>query len=191
VVRLPADAKLYAEGRPLTLATAERTFVTPVLPAEKEFTYAFRVEYVRDGETISQTKRVPVKVGATATLEFADLTAARDKAPVDVAAKPAPVALPTAAPKPPAAAPVAGGAERARLTVKLPPGATLYVDGKKSDGTEAVRQFSTPPLPPGQEFAYLMKAEVTRDGRPEYQLTKVTFRAGELVTVDFTAPPGK
>jgi uncharacterized protein (TIGR03000 family) len=206
VVRLPADAKLYAEGRPLTLTSGERTFVTPVLPADREFTYSFRAEYVRDGETISQTKKVPVKVGGTATLEFVDLTTARDKAaPADLAAKPAPIpltGLPTAAPKPaaepakPTANPFitpsnANAPERARITVKLPPGATLYVDGKKNEGTDSTRVFATPPLPPGQEFAYLMKAEVVKDGRPEYQLTKVTFRAGELVTVDFTAPPAK
>jgi uncharacterized protein (TIGR03000 family) len=65
------------------------------------------------------------------------------------------------------------------------------VDGKKNERTEPVREFSTPALKPGQEYAYLMKAEVTRDGRPESQLTKVTFRAGEIVTVDFTAAPAK
>ena len=32
VVKLPADAKLYAEGRPLTQTSGERTFVTPPLP---------------------------------------------------------------------------------------------------------------------------------------------------------------
>jgi uncharacterized protein (TIGR03000 family) len=73
------------------------------------------------------------------------------------------------------------------ITVTLPPGATLYVDDRKSPSTSPVRQFATPPLPAGREFAYLMKAEVVRDGRPEYLIQKVTFRAGERITVDFTA----
>ncbi|HVK19363.1 MAG TPA: TIGR03000 domain-containing protein [Fimbriiglobus sp.] len=199
VVKLPTDAKLYAEGRPLTQSSGERTFVTPPLPGGRDYTYSFRAEYVRDGETISQTKRVAVRPGQSATVEFADLTLAKTAKP-----NPLPLTRPTSVKAEPVSKPhnpfVGGPApapatpsptERARITVKLPPGATLYVDGKKNDRTEAVREFSTPVLKPGQEYAYLMKAEVTRDGRPESQLTKVTFRAGEIVTVDFTAAPGR
>jgi uncharacterized protein (TIGR03000 family) len=205
VVKLPADARLYADGRPLNQTAAERTFVTPPLPVGQDYTYTFRAEYVRDGETISQTRRATVRPGHSATVEFTDLAMTRTgtKPTADVTARPDPVPLTAATktaaepvsksnpfaagPLPPAPA----ASERARITVKLPPGATLYVDGRKNDRTEPVREFSTPPLPQGQEFAYLMKAEVVRDGRPEYQLTKVTFRAGEIVTVDFTAPPAK
>jgi uncharacterized protein (TIGR03000 family) len=198
VVKLPADAKLYAEGRPLTQNSGERTFVTPPLPGGRDYTYSFRAEYVRDGETISQTKRVAVRPGHSATVEFTDLTLAKTNAKPD----PLPLARPTSARTEPVSKPhnpfVGGPApttpsaiERARITVKLPPGATLYVDGKKSERTELVREFSTPVLKPGQEYAYLMKAETTRDGRPESQTTKVTFRAGEIVTVDFTAAPAR
>jgi uncharacterized protein (TIGR03000 family) len=197
VVHLPTDAKLYAEGRPLTLTSAERTFVSPPLPGGPEYSYTFRAEYTRNGETITQAKRITVKPGQMARLEFADLTLARagskNKEQSEV------THMPLLKPIPPTLAGgqltsrstsrvVRPGTERARITVKMPAGATLYVDGKRNERTEAVREFSTPPLPPGQEFAYLMKAEVIRDGRPEYQLTKVTFRAGEIVTVDFTAP---
>src|SRR5947207_2106362 len=47
-VRLPADARLFAEGQPLTHAGGEKTFVTPELPPGRDFTYTFRAEYVRD-----------------------------------------------------------------------------------------------------------------------------------------------
>jgi uncharacterized protein (TIGR03000 family) len=77
--------------------------------------------------------------------------------------------------------------ERATITVKLPPGAVLYVDDKKSPSSEPVRQFTTPPIPTGKEFAYNMKAEVMRDGRPEMITQKVSFKAGDQLTVDFTA----
>jgi uncharacterized protein (TIGR03000 family) len=79
------------------------------------------------------------------------------------------------------------GGDRATITVKLPPGATLYVDDRKAPSSEPVRSFSTPPLPAGREFAYLIKAEVIRDGRPETFTQKVPFRAGERVVVDFTS----
>jgi uncharacterized protein (TIGR03000 family) len=190
VVRLPADAKLYAEGRPLTLTSAERSFVTPPLPVGPDYTYEFRAEYVRGGETISQAKRVAVKAGGSAEVEFTDLTLTK------ATATPKPIPLATSTP-PAAPAPAElvgkGGkptpqpaGDRARITVKLPPGATLYVDGKKNDQTTPVREFTTPPLPAGQEFAYLMKMELTRNGHPESVTTKVTFRAGEAVPVDFT-----
>src|SRR5439155_3855645 len=50
VVRLPADARLYADNTALRLTGTERRFVTPELPAGQEYTYRFRVEYDRDGE---------------------------------------------------------------------------------------------------------------------------------------------
>ena len=46
-------------------------------------------------------------------------------------------------------------------------------------------------LPAGREYAYLIKAEVVRDGRPETFTQKVPFRAGERVVVDFTSLGGK
>lgn len=181
IVRLPSDAKLFAEGRQLALTSSERTFVSPPLQTGPEYTYLFRVEYVRDGETIARTKQVAVKAGGTVTVEFLDGVA---KAEPARKAEPAP-AKPTAAPKVPT---IPSVGDRARITVKLPPGATLYVDGKKNDRTDPVREFNTPPLPAGQEFAYLMKAEIVRDGRPETTTTKVWFRAGDIVSVDLTAP---
>ena len=188
-VRLPADAKLFADGRELAQTSGERTFVTPLLPAGPGFTYTFRVEYTRNGETIAQSKRVAVAAGGSSAVEFADLTTARRPIPpadtgtaVTSAAKPAGFDWSVPAAKP-------ASADRARITVKLPPGATLFVDDKPSGKPEAVREFATPPLPPGQEFAYLMKAERMVGGRPETQTQKVTFRAGEILTVDFTAGP--
>jgi uncharacterized protein (TIGR03000 family) len=61
------------------------------------------------------------------------------------------------------------------------------VDGRKSPSNEANRVFSTPPLPAGREFAYMLTAEVVRNGQKETFTQKVPFRAGERVEVDFTA----
>jgi uncharacterized protein (TIGR03000 family) len=67
----------------------------------------------------------------------------------------------------------------------VPAGTTLFVDDRKATVGDGVREFTTPPLPAGQEFGYVMKAERVRNGQPESQIQRVTFRAGELVTVDF------
>lgn len=204
-VRLPADAKLYADGAALRLTGGERKFVTPELPGGMEYTYQLTAEYERNGEVVSVTKKVAVRAGGTAAVEFADLTAARPApriekdapvvkgdpvaaAPVSLPKVPAPPGLfgGTPAPAAPAAPPAPAAGERASITVKLPPGATLYVDDRKNASADAVRRFTTPPLPAGREFGYLLKAEVVRNGQPEALIQKVAFKAGEQVVVDFT-----
>jgi uncharacterized protein (TIGR03000 family) len=210
IVKLPVDARLFADDRVLNLTGAERKFVSPELPIGQEFVYRFKAEYERDGEIVSVTKRVTVQAGATATVEFNDLTAAKaNPAPTakPTAEKPTKPATPTALPTPPKpelppvtpvnptatattpptpSTPDAPSA-RATIVVKLPPGATLYVDDRKSPSAEPVRNLTTPMLPPNREYAYLLKAEVMREGRPETLTQKVPFRAGERVEVDFTA----
>ncbi|HYH68764.1 MAG TPA: TIGR03000 domain-containing protein [Urbifossiella sp.] len=200
VVRLPADARLYADGVPLRLTGGERRFTTPELPAGMEFTYRMTAEYDRNGEVVSVTKRVAVRAGANETVEFADLTAARPAtgAPAPMATNPAtaapavpvsnpgpvaPVVPPVAPPAP--TTPPAGDA-RATITVKLPAGAALYVDNNRNPSTDTTRRFTTPPLPAGREFAYLLRVEVTRNGQPEQLTQKVAFRAGEHTEVDFS-----
>ena len=205
IVRVPADARLFADGRTLNLVGAERKFVTPALPVGQEFVYKFTAEYERGGETVGVTKRVTIRAGATINVEFTDLTASGKKEePSGIAtaggatgAKTAPSAPVTPEPAKvapsapvttpaPAPAPTAPG-DRATITVKLPPGATLYVDDRKSPSADPVRQFATPMLPAGREFAYLLKAEVIRNGQAETLTQKVPFRAGERVVVDFTS----
>jgi len=260
VVRLPADARLFAEGKPLSLTGSERRFVTPELPPGQEFAYRFRVEYDRDGETVSVTRKVPVRAGGLVSVEFVDLlarasagnnsavsssavplsglsssgvsssgvsppavppaesipivpssagsgavsatTAARSVSTATGttggnggnASRPTPVVPPAflagteraERPVQPGQAGQPGQMERATLTVRLPAGAVLYVDDRRCPTSEPVRQFSTPPLPVGREFAYLMRVEVMRDGRKETFTQRVPFRGGERVEVDFT-----
>ena len=173
VVKVPADAVLYAEGRRLSLTGTDRSFTTPPLPAG-DWGYTFRAEYIRDGETISRTKRVGVKPGEAVALEFTEAGLARTT-------KLATPTVPTVVPPP-----LPGGTQPATLTIKLPPGGTLTVDGKQ---VKQSGDFRTPPLAPGREYSYQMQADLMKDGKPVRESTKVSFRAGELVTVDFTALP--
>ncbi|MBN9123000.1 MAG: TIGR03000 domain-containing protein, partial [Planctomycetes bacterium] len=92
-----------------------------------------------------------------------------------------------AAPVRPAVEPPAPAGERATITVKLPADAALFVDDRRSPSKDPVRSFSTPPLPAGREFAYVIRAEVVRNGQPETLTQKVPFKAGERVVVDFTS----
>lgn len=214
IVRLPIDARLFADSKALALVGAERKFVSPELPVGQEFVYRFRAEYERDGETVSVTKRIAVRAGAVLSVEFTDLTAKAAPAEKTVPERPsnantAVAAIPTsnhtpaapattvpsvptapslpAVPAVPQIADPNGPSDRATITVKLPPGATLFVDDRKSPSSEAVRRFNTPPLPAGREYAYLMRAEVVRNGQTETFTQKVPFRAGERIDVDFSS----
>jgi uncharacterized protein (TIGR03000 family) len=202
LVRLPADAKLYADGAALKLTGGERKFVTPELPAGMEYTYRFTAEYERNGEVVAVTRKVAVRAGETVPVEFADLSVTKpvpsdDDSPVkrneNLAA--APVSKSTSssaptAPVQPVASPKAPATGRAVITVKLPAGAALHIDGNRNTSIDPVRQFTSPWLPAGQEFAYLLQAEVMRNGHPEQLTQKVAFRAGEQVTVDFSGLGG-
>jgi len=217
-VRLPADAKLFVEGKPLSVTNGERIFVTPPLPADREAVYAFKVEYTRDGETVAHTRKVRVRAGATTLVDFADLIGASAKAdPVKSLPPVPPLSGGNVTPVPPAKTELnvevpqpfdsrttnkssaakttdevptvkpLPSMDVAKITVKLPKGATLFVNGGKNERTELVREFTTPTLTPGKVYQYTMRAELTRNGLPEYQESKVDFRAGDSLTVDFTS----
>ena len=214
IVRLPEDAKLYAEGRPLTLKSDARRFVTPPLATDRDAVYNLRVEYTREGEVISRTNRVSIRAGDTKTVEFGEQSARiptvhppelfADKPPLGLPALPSipPTTLPKGTPTgsaPQPLPPLGAGtvtvipppqplADRAKITVKLPPGATLFVDRRRNDRSEAVREFTTPALKKGDLYTYTLRAEWKRDGQLESEERKVEFMAGEMHTVDFTLP---
>lgn len=208
LVRVPADARLFVEGKQLSVKDGERTFVTPPLPADREAVYSFKVEYTRDGETLTQTKKVRVRAGGFTSVDFADLIptikgeAVKSLPPIPMPSNepaeatkvpPSPPAFnaqTTTKPADPAAVPTVtppANLDTAKITVKLPAGATLFVNGGKNNRTESVREFTTPALTPGKVYTYTMRAEITRNGLPEYQESKVEFRAGDALTVDFTS----
>jgi uncharacterized protein (TIGR03000 family) len=169
------------------------------------------VEYTRDGDTVAHSRKVKVKANGTTLVDFADLTGTAVKADPVKSLPPVPKlpAVPTDAVKAPPAAPEFDsrttnkpaapkaddvptltpppGLSVAKITVKLPKGATLFVNGGKNERTELVREFTTPTLTPGKAYQYTMRAEVTRNGLPEYQESKVDFKAGDALTVDFTS----
>jgi len=202
VVKLPADAKLYAEGKVLNLSSAERKFTTPPLPGDRDAVYTFRIEYTRDGEQVTQSKKVNVRAGSVAVLEFNDLYSKVTAKPVELFAGSEPklgspvmpVSLPATVPTIPAPTvlpPLGAGSskplptDRAKITVKVPAGSVLFVDGKKNDRSDAVREFTTPALTAGKLYAYVMRIE--RGAEKEER--KIEFMAGEAHTVDFTAWP--
>jgi uncharacterized protein (TIGR03000 family) len=76
----------------------------------------------------------------------------------------------------------------ARLTVRLPADAQLWVDDYQTRKTGTVRVLTTPALQPGQTYHYTLKARWDDNGRPVTQERTVDFQAGGDATVDFTQP---
>jgi uncharacterized protein (TIGR03000 family) len=73
----------------------------------------------------------------------------------------------------------------ARVTVKVPEDARLFVDNVACPLTSTVRSFETPALEQGKSFAYNLRAEVTRNGKTMTESRKVLVEAGKTVEVEF------
>jgi uncharacterized protein (TIGR03000 family) len=63
VVAVPADAKLTIDDYVARSTGTERTFVSPALPAGKDFHYTLKVEYQDQGQARTRTETVAVRAG--------------------------------------------------------------------------------------------------------------------------------
>jgi uncharacterized protein (TIGR03000 family) len=76
----------------------------------------------------------------------------------------------------------------ARIIVKLPADAALWVGGDFTTQTGLVRDFNSPPIAVGQKSWYVLRARWI-DGEKYFDQTrKVAVTGGETSRVDFTAP---
>jgi uncharacterized protein (TIGR03000 family) len=75
---------------------------------------------------------------------------------------------------------------RAKLIVKMPDDAKLYVDDKpvRMSGTGS---FRTPELKKGQDYFYEVRAEVVRDGKAISETRRVIVKAGTVIRADFSS----
>jgi uncharacterized protein (TIGR03000 family) len=73
----------------------------------------------------------------------------------------------------------------ARLTVRLPEDARLWFENIPTKSTGAVREFRSPPLPPGMQYAYTVRATWTDNGKEVTQTQHVGVTAGARVALDF------
>lgn len=72
-VRVPAEARLYVDGVLVPMNSETRSFHTPRLQRGREYYYTLRAEVDRDGETMTQTRRVTVAAGRQVRVELNDL----------------------------------------------------------------------------------------------------------------------
>jgi uncharacterized protein (TIGR03000 family) len=161
VVRLPADARLIADGTPIPGDGAVRVFLSPSLEPGRKYVYDLTIEVNRGGKVLTDKQTIEFEAGKTANVTFGE--------------------PPVESPPPPPANPMSP--KTTRIRVRMPEGAALYVEGRPW----ASPVFLTPPLDPSQTHYYQFAVSTIRNGRREVTAREIAFRAGQDVIVDFTS----
>jgi uncharacterized protein (TIGR03000 family) len=159
LVQLPPDAKLFVDGREVNLTPEIRNVLTPELTPGRDYYYTLMVQAVRGGKPVEETRRVVVRAGQASPADFRDLGVASQELP---SAKPA------------------------RITVRIPEGARLYVDGVAKPVTGGRQTFNTPVLEPGKSYYYTFKAEFGQESQIPAETQRVIVEAGKDVAVNFS-----
>ncbi len=73
---VPANTKLFVDGKPAPGTGTERAFYTPALAVGQKFFYDVKAELMVDGKLVVEEKRVIVEAGAKLTESFPKLVAA-------------------------------------------------------------------------------------------------------------------
>jgi uncharacterized protein (TIGR03000 family) len=89
---------------------------------------------------------------------------------------------------PPAPAPVAPGDTKAYVQVVVPANAEIWFDGDKTSQTGSRREFVSPPLDPGTDYAYEIRARWLENGKLVEETRTVTVRGGLRTLVNFIRP---
>jgi uncharacterized protein (TIGR03000 family) len=63
IIEVPDGGKLYIDGQAMKATTTERLFYTPNLEAGQKYYYDVRVELMKDGQKVTESKRVIVQAG--------------------------------------------------------------------------------------------------------------------------------
>ena len=72
------------------------------------------------------------------------------------------------------------------IDVSIPANAEISFDGAKTVQKGSRRSFVSPPLKPGSEYTYEIKAQWMENGREITRSRKIPVRAGERLAVDLT-----
>ena len=79
----------------------------------------------------------------------------------------------------------------ARIELRVPDGAEVWFGGVRTEQSGTQRQFESPPLVPGKEYAYEIRVVWKADGREVAESRNVSVHAGDLLTESFPAAVGQ
>jgi uncharacterized protein (TIGR03000 family) len=70
VVEMPANATLFIDNMPVKATAGAQTFNTPALEPGQAYFYLVRIERRRDGQPVSETRRIIVRAGQVSRADF-------------------------------------------------------------------------------------------------------------------------
>jgi uncharacterized protein (TIGR03000 family) len=76
----------------------------------------------------------------------------------------------------------------AHIRLRVPADAEVWFDGERTKQTGTERVFTSPPLTPGERFAYEVRVRWTKDGRPTEATKRIRVKANDWLNYDFTKP---
>jgi uncharacterized protein (TIGR03000 family) len=91
----------------------------------------------------------------------------------------------------PAQTTVAAPANTATINVTVPENAEVWVDGLRTTQTGSNRVFQTPPLTPGVQYSYELRATWMANGSPVTQTRNVSVQANQSTAVNMMTEPIK
>jgi len=74
---------------------------------------------------------------------------------------------------------------RTVVTLRVPAGATFFVNDRQIALNSTNPSFLTPPLDPGRDYFYDFKISYVQDGKTVTRVKRVTVRSGGLVRVNY------
>lgn len=89
----------------------------------------------------------------------------------------------------PVLVPVPDGPDVARIDVRVPTDAEVWIEGAATTQTGPERHFVSPPLLRGRRYAYQLRARWTEDGQPVEQTEDLVVRAGDHASARFPVAP--
>ncbi len=155
-VNVPADAKVYVNGKLTNSTGTERQFVSYGLEAGKSYNYDVRVEFTVDGREVSESKQVSMAAGSDELVAFESSAVAEVNS---IATK---------------------------LQLNVPADAKVRLAGvdTKQEGTE--REFVTKRLPAGATWDnYTIEVETTVDGKVVRDNKTISLVGGETRQLAF------
>jgi hypothetical protein len=157
VVEVPEDATLLVNGRETNLSGAIRNFVSAGLADDQQYDYAISMRVTRGGKVEEQTRTVSVSGGQRHVVAF-DAPAPRafeDSMAVNTA-----------------------------LTLRVPEGAKVWIEGQPTAKEGAVREFRTSALRAGETWeGYEVKVATMVDGREWTETKRITLVGGNNISL--------
>jgi uncharacterized protein (TIGR03000 family) len=69
-IRLPKNAQLWIEDQDTSPRGADRAFVSPPLPAGRDFVYHLKTQWTENGQQVTRTREVPIHAGDVVNIDF-------------------------------------------------------------------------------------------------------------------------